>query len=442
MHITLIKPRIGRQVDSAYIDEGRMEPLSLAVLGGLTPRRHSLALWDDRFESIPFDKPTDLAAITVETFTARRSYEIAAEYRRRGVPVVMGGMHATLLPEEVAEHADSVCIGDAESCWADLLVDAERGTLKSVYAGTGGPAQDHTVPRRELYAGKRYLPVNLIQFSRGCPHACLYCATASYFKSSHHVRSTAEVVEEIGDGKLLFFVDDNFTASREAAKELLKQLIPLKVHWVSQINLDAAEDTELLALMKQSGCLGFVAGFESIRSRSIEWMNKQRSNRGVESAYRDQIGRMKDYGFQVWAAFTLGHDFDTISSIEDTVDFALRNRFTFAAFNILLPYPGTPLYLNFAAEDRLLFDGKWWLHPDYRFNHAAFVPKNMSPEALTAAGMAARKRFNSVPSILRRALDLRTNMRSLPRLLYYARYSLLFRKEVRKKEGMLFGEDP
>jgi radical SAM superfamily enzyme YgiQ (UPF0313 family) len=439
MHITLIKPKIGRREKQDYVDEGRMEPLMLAVLAGLTPDEHELVLWDDRFEDIPYEEPTDLVGITVEIFTAKRAYEIADSYRSRGVPVVMGGMHATLLPQEVAQHCDALVMGDAEQVWPQLLEDVQNGTLKSRYQGECGIAQAGTLPDRSIFTGKGYLPISLMQFSRGCPHECIYCATSAFFQHTHHVRPSAEVLEEIGEKKILFFVDDNFTANREAAKELLRALIPLKILWVSQISLDAARDDELLDLMKRSGCMGFVAGFESISPANVSLMGKGGVNTAVTEVYRDQIRKLKDYGFQIWAAFTLGHDFDTKSSIEDTIAFAIHHKFSFAAFNILLPYPRTELYRQLEEENRLLFDGNWWLHPDYRFNHAAFIPKNMEPEELTALGMKARKEFNSFPSIIRRAFDFKTNMRSLPKLLIYLRYSLLFKKEVRKKEGMLFG---
>ncbi len=440
MHITLIKPKIGHHTKEDYIDEGRMEPLMLGVLGGLTPPEHSLRLWDDRFESIPFDSPTDLVAISVETFTARRAYEIAAEYRSRGVKVVMGGMHATLLPDEVAGHADAVCSGDAEAYWDQLLGDAETGKLRKRYSGNTALIQNGTLPRRELFAGKGYLPVSLIQFSRGCPNECVYCATSAYFAHTHHVRPADEVLREMQGGKIFFFVDDNFTADREAAKTLLRRIIPMRVSWVGQLSLDAALDTELLGLMKKSGCLGFVTGFESINADNVSWMKKSNVNGGVGRAYAEQIRRFKDYGFQIWAAFTIGHDFDTVASIEDTVAFALHHRFTFAAFNTLLPYPATPLYNRLAEERRLLYDGRWWLHSDYRFNYAAFIPKLMSADELTRAGQQARKEFNSLPSLVHRACDFRTNLRSLPKLFYFLRYSLLFRREVQKKEGLIFGD--
>ncbi|NLD45863.1 MAG: methylase, partial [Clostridiaceae bacterium] len=158
-----------------------------------------------------------------------------------------------------------------------------------------------------------------------------------------------------------------------------------------------------------------------------------------QDGYREQIKILRDYGLQTWAAFTLGHDFDTKDSIKRTLEFALRNKFAFAAYNILMPYPGTPLYEKLKHENRLLYDGKWWLHHEYRFNHAAFIPARMTPDELTLACFEARKEFNSVGSIVSRAFDPKTNMRSWFRLLVYMMYNPLFRKEVFKKQDMRFG---
>ena len=264
MHVTYIKPKIGRREKGEYVDEGRMEPLQLGVLAGMVSRDTEATLFDDRFEKIDYDRPTDLVAITVEIFTARRAYEIAGEYRRRGVPVIMGGMHATLIPEEVSRHADSVFTGDAEALWPEVVLDAERGRLKKIYrSATGAPQIGATPVRRDLFEGKGYLPVSLLQFSRGCPHECRYCATGSFFRHRHHCRPIEDVVGEIRkqNRRLIFFVDDNFTADRRAVKELLKALVPLKIFWAAQISVDAARDTELLDLMVKSGCLGFLVGF-------------------------------------------------------------------------------------------------------------------------------------------------------------------------------------
>ena len=159
----------------------------------------------------------------------------------------------------------------------------------------------------------------------------------------------------------------------------------------------------------------------------------------ISKGYERQIEQLRSYGLQTWAAFTIGHDEDTVESVEALCDFAMESKFTFAAFNILMPYPGTPLYAQFEKEGRLLYDGKWWIHPEYRFNHAAFLPKKMTPDELTQAGFAARKRFNSPRSIAYRALELRTNMGSAYRFFTYLLYNPLFRKEVFKKQDMYLG---
>ena len=441
MHVTYVKPKIGRREKGEYVDEGRMEPLQLGVLAGMVSRHTEATLFDDRFEKIDYDRPTDLVAVTVETFTARRAYEIAGEYRRRGVPVVMGGMHPSLVPDEVSQHADSVFTGDGETVWPAVVFDAEKGRLKKIYnAERGAPQIGATPVRRDLFEGKAYLPVSLLQFSRGCPYECRYCATSAYFGHGHYCRPIEEVVREIRNQprRMVFFVDDNLTANHQAAKVLLRALIPLKIFWAGQISVDAVRDSELLDLMEQSGCLGFLVGFESLSRPSLEEMRKTQNTYRF-NRYETEIRRLQDRGFQMWAAFTLGHDHDTKSSLEDTVAFALKHKFTFAAFNILLPYPNTALYNDLKEENRLLYDERWWLHEDYRFNSAAFIPKNMTPDELTDIGRRARKEFNSFPALLRRASHLKTNMRSIRKLGMYAYYSLLFKKEVKKKEGMVFG---
>ena len=174
MKVTLIKPNIGRLEHSLYVDSGRMEPLPLGVLAALTPPDVEVVLYDDRMEQIPYDEPTDLAAITVETFTARRAYEIADEFRRRGVRVILGGMHPTLLPEEAAEHADALYLGDAETLWHQAIDDCRHGRLQSIYRAPAGPPQPGTRTRRDIFRGKGYLPLALLQFSRGCRFECTF----------------------------------------------------------------------------------------------------------------------------------------------------------------------------------------------------------------------------------------------------------------------------
>lgn len=443
MKLVLVKPNIGRLEHSLFVDEARMEPLQLGVLAGLTPPDVEVNLYDDRIENIPYDKAADLVAITVETFTARRAYEISAAYRQRGVPVILGGMHVRLMPEEAALHGNSIYTGDAEFLWHHVIADARAGRIQSVYRAPVGPPHPGTLPRRDLFKGKGYLPITLLQFSRGCRFDCEFCAVSTYFGQTQYCRRVSEVIREIEnqDRQHLFFVDDNLLADHAAAKALFRALIPLKIQWVSQASLDMTNDLELMDLMARSGCLGNVIGFESINADNLRAMRKAPNLVSEFDNYKTQIEILKDYGMQTWAAFTLGHDHDTTASIERTLAFAMENRFAFAAFNVLMPYPNTPFYERLARENRLLYAGKWWLHPEYRFNYAAFQPKQMTADELTEAGFLCRSKFNSPGAILYRALDTRTNLRSLYRLAIYLLYSRLFRQETFKKHGMRLGQE-
>jgi radical SAM superfamily enzyme YgiQ (UPF0313 family) len=441
--ISLIYPNLGRHEDRGFRDRAAMEPLGLGVLGGLTPPDVDVVLHDDRLEEIPFDEPTDLVAITTQVFTARRAYEISREFRARGVKVILGGVHPTLLPEEAASQADSIVVGDAESAWPQVILDLKAGCLKARYHGTQGLPQGGGVrPRWEVYSGKGYLPINLIQYGRGCHFSCDFCAVSAYFHRRHHYRPVSEVLSEVKGRKkrLFFFVDDNIISDHQAAKELFRALIPVGIHWVSQASLDMLDDPELMELMMASGCLGHVVGFESVDTGSLRRMNKTQNLRTGLSRYAEAVQELREHGLQTWAAFTLGHDYDTVDSLWETLEFARKSRFAFAAFNILMPYPSTPLYLRLQGEGRLLFDGRWWVHPEYRFNHAAFRPANMTPDDLTRIGLECRRTFNSVGSIFRRAMDPKTNLRTLHKLLTYSMYGPLFRREALKKQDLKLGE--
>jgi len=441
MQVTFIKPTLGCLDDGErFVDEGRMEPLSLGVLAGLTPPGVDCRLFDDRIDAIDYDEPTALVAINVETFTARRAYEIAAEYRARRVPVVMGGMHATLLPGEVAGHADAVYTGDGEALWAQVVADAHAGRLRPRYDGAPGIPQPAVLPRRDLYAGKQYLPVSLLQFGRGCRFHCEFCAVSQYFGHCHYTRPVAEVVAEIAaqPRRALFFVDDNFVSNPAAAKQLLRALIPLKVRWVSQASIDHTRDPELLRLFVESGCMGNVIGFESLNAENLRQMRKSANLAGFDE-YRQAVAALRAHHLQTWAAFALGYDHDTVESILATCEWGIANHFTFAAFNVLMPYPGTAFYERLKAEGRLLYDGRWGLHPSYRFNYAAFRPARMPPDELTEAAWACRKRWSSWSSIARRALDPHTNLATPFRFALYCAYNPLFRQEAFKRQGMRLG---
>jgi radical SAM superfamily enzyme YgiQ (UPF0313 family) len=441
MKVTFIKPNIGRIQNKPFVDKGMMEPLQLGVLAALTDRDVDVEFYDDRVEEINFDNPTDLAAITVETHTAKRSYEISEEFRKRGIPVIMGGMHPTLIPQEATQNAESIYIGDAEFLWKKVVTDLKNKKLKKIYKALVGIPQPGILTRRDIFKGKNYLPITLLQFGRGCKYQCNFCAVSRYFHNKHYFRKIDEILQEIEDQgrKFLFFVDDNIVSDYDAAKTLFQELIPLKIKWVSQASIDFTNDLKLTDLMVRSGCLGNVVGFESILPQSIKEMNKGPNFLIEGGGYKRALKVLRDYGLQTWAAFLLGNDHDTKDSIKRTLDFAMENKFAFAAFNILMPYPNTKLYDRLKKENRLLYDGKWWLHPKYKFNHASFVPMNMTPDELTEISFYCRKNFNSTGSIIKRMFDFNTNMGSLYRLGIYLLYNFLVRKEIRKKQNIQFG---
>ncbi|MFH1812285.1 MAG: B12-binding domain-containing radical SAM protein [Pseudomonadota bacterium] len=431
MKIAFVRPAIGPLAAGFDLDGSQMEPLGPMVLAALTPPDVEVVLRDDRFDPVTSPLAVDLVAITVETFTAARAYSIADLHRAAGVRVVLGGLHPTLAPLEARAHADALVLGDAEPVWRRVVADARRGQLERCYDARALRATP-SAARRDLCRGLPYLPLSLIQLGRGCRNACAYCAPSVFFGRQHHHRSVAQVVCEIEhhDLSTLFFVDDNIAADLTLLRALCVALRPVGVRWVSQASLDIAEHPGLLDAMVASGCIGQVIGFETLRPQALRAMGKVHNLRGWDG-YRRAVCRLRQAGLQTWAAFTLGHDGDTEASIAEMVDFALDSGFAMAAFNLLMPYPGTALYRTLAQQGRLLYDGQWWSHPDYRYGRAAFVPGSLTADALSVACRRADERFYRTSSIARRALD-RSNRGSVERLLLFGIYNLLYRRSLQR----------
>jgi len=408
MKVTFVLPAIGKKPGERYIGTWKMEPLTIAVLQALTPADVETELFDDRIELIDYDTPTDLVALPVETYTARRSYDIAARFRARGVPVVLGGYHVTLLPEEAALHADALVFGNAESVWGRLLADAAAGRLAPRYdggpagAGPAGTGLD-VLPDKRIFAGKRYLPVGLVETGRGCGYACEFCAIAGYYGARYHPRAVDAVVADVeaSGRRLFFFVDDNLVADPAHVRALCRRLKPLRVLWAAQGTLTLANDPALLAEMKDAGCELILIGFESLEPASLAAMGKRWSTALGERA--ELVRRIHDAGIGIYATFVLGYDGDTRDTFARTLDFARESAFHTAAFNHLLPFPGTRLYRRLEREGRLLSPA-WWLDPDYHYGQRAVRPRNLEPVEVSALCRQARKEFAAVPVVAARGL--------------------------------------
>lgn len=435
MKITFIRPNLGdvRSTDA-------MEPIVFAILVAQTPRDVEVSLVDERLEAIGYDEPTDLVALTVETYNARHSYQIAAQYRKRGVPVVMGGYHPTFMPEEALQFADAVVIGDAEGVWAQVVHDARNGTLQQVYRSAGTGSLAGLKFDRGIFRGKRYAPIPLVQYGRGCRYSCEFCSIRAFYGSNLRQRPVREVVAEIEqlNRRHIFLVDDNIFVDVPKAEELLRALVPLNIRWSCQISIDVASNETLMHLLEKSGCTTAVVGFESLDSANLRQMKKAWNLRDQD--YDTAVRAFHDRGIMIYGSFVFGYDHDTPESFDRCVEFALRSKFYLANFNPLTPMPGAALYQRLESEGRLTHD-RWWLAPDYRYGQATFRPRGMTADELTEGCFRARREFNRYSSILRRAFNFGTNCRDPYRFGLFTASNLISRREIYRKQGRRLGDD-
>jgi radical SAM superfamily enzyme YgiQ (UPF0313 family) len=440
MKLIFILPSVGRKPGTPYARTWRMEPLTIAVLSSLTPSHIERVFYDDRIEDIPYNEPADAIAISVETYTALRAYRIAGKFRERGVKVIMGGFHPTLVPEEAQLHADAIVTGNAETVWTGLLDDLANGALKKRYNGTDAGFSS-TLPDRSIYQNKKYSAITLIETGRGCPFGCDFCSISPFFRRRYTPRPVHDVVRELQNlrPKLVFFIDDNIGVDRQHFIALLKAIKPMHIRWCGQISIHVASDNELLSLMESSGCIGVLIGFESLEEENLRLMNKGFNARA--DALPAAIAAIRNHGLGIYATFVFGYDGDTEETFNRTARFAIDQKFFLAAFNHLVPFPGTPLFDRLRHEKRLR-DKAWWLSDGYRFGDVAFDPKHMSASDVAARCLGNRHRFFSTGSILSRAVDFKANCRTAGWTIMYFLINVISGLDISRRQGIRIGEGP
>lgn len=402
MRIYLVVPA---KEGDRIIGRSLVAPLGLITLAAYTPEGVDLRLIDENLESIDFEDKPDLVGITAMTATVRRAYRIADEYRSRGVKVVMGGIHVSLLPEEALEHADAVVIGEAESMWPKVVADADAGRLEPVYrVEERDDFRKPLPPRRDLINRKNYWMANVMQTSRGCPHDCSFCSVTTFNGRRVRERDLDSVLAEVESipvhprlrRRFIPFVDDNIGANRKRAKKLFEALKPLKTIWGSQACINFGEDEELVALAAESGCRMLFIGIETISPSSLEEIGKRQNK--VER-YADSLSNLRKHGIHVTGSFIFGFDSDQESVFSETLDFAVRNKIPLAQFSNLTPLPGTRLYDEMLAVDRV--KAGFWLR-DPQDNREVFKPKNMSELELCERTRRVQSGFYRLGNIVKR----------------------------------------
>jgi radical SAM superfamily enzyme YgiQ (UPF0313 family) len=395
--------------------------MTLPYLAALVPDNINVQIKDDLLEEITFREKADLVALTCMSHQANRAYEIGAGFRRQGIPVVMGGFHATLAPDECQEHADALVLGEAEESWPKLLRDFQAGRMQTRYqAEKLSHLHNLPVPRYELLDLQKYKLLNIpSQTTRGCPFNCSYCEVTQVYGGKFRHRPIDEVIHEIKEirrltqSDFIYFVDDNFVANRHHAMAIMEQLIPLKLIYGCLATANVGDDPEVLDLMARSGCLHVNIGMESISAESLKAINKKQ-NKIKEYERQFKALRHRGIGFSVNVMFGLDGDHPDIFS--NTVDFLIRIKAPVSFMFILAPRPGTRIRDQLLQEGRI-YDNDWTNYCGFK---VVYQPKHLSPKQLEDGYWRANRQFYSLLSILQRQTPHLYSWHMLPFNLYFA----------------------
>jgi radical SAM superfamily enzyme YgiQ (UPF0313 family) len=416
MKIALVIPRNSSESDTSFYDfkfgtrfllsrKHISYLLAIPTLTSITPPEHEIRVFDENIEDIDYTWKADLAGITVRTMFAQRAYAISETYRTRGAKTVLGGIHPSMCPEDALPHCDSVVIGEAEETWHAVLQDAENGHLKRLYkAHKFADLGAAPITDRSSLSKKRYL-LDIVQTTKGCPFHCEFCSVHAFDGQRIRSKTIEQVIREIQGinsshatykkKNAIFFADDNIIADKAFAKQLFLALQPYKINWMCQASINISQETELLELMRDSGCGAVFIGFESICDENLAMMHK-----GINQRYKyiEAIRKIQSYGLLVHSSFILGYDFDSQATFDELINFIRESNLLMPLINILTPFPGTKLFKRLEEEGRILH--KDW--SKYDTQHVVFLPARMSPEDLLQGYRKVVRSVYSFDSILRK----------------------------------------
>jgi radical SAM superfamily enzyme YgiQ (UPF0313 family) len=380
-------------------------PLSLAYVAASTPDHWEICLVDenggqDATQTRGF--VPDLVGITAYTATIPRAYTLAKHFRKRGIPVVIGGSHASAVPEETVLYADVAFVGQAEGAWPQLLEDFEQGQLRSRYDGGTPSLEGLAWPRRDLYP-RRYL-FDAVVTSKGCPYRCEFCSVWKTYGKRYRLRPVDEVLDELAGvtARYVFFVDDNLTFDAKRSIELCKGMVERRLNkrFAVQASLEACEDDELLHWLARAGCFLIFVGIESVDEVTLQHLRKASNLRVGVDHFAECIARVHSQGMALAAGVIFGNDADTPDTFGQLQDFVLRSGIDSPVYTILTPLPGTDLWDRLQAEGRMLVHAFPEGYALFDAHHVVFEPKKVTAGELLAANRQAVRRFTSAAALL------------------------------------------
>lgn len=404
-----------------FFNRALYSPLAglLAVAAVIPQDKYEVVLTDENIEPIDFDLKVDMVGISAMTAYVNRGYEIADAFRARGIPVVMGGVHPSFMPDEALQHCDAVVIGEAELAMPQLLEDLERGEMRGIYRSQKlHPMVNMPMPRYDLMKKHRYVNRTFVQTSRGCHQGCTFCAEPMMNGLKFRYRPIDEVIHEIEScgQRIISLNDADFFGTRERPKEVMRALKGRGIRWQAGVTSKIAQEDEMLELAAESGCFMLSIGFESISRSTLRSVHKH-VNRPDQ--FRALVEKIHSYGIMVFGLFMFGFEGDDTSVFDETAQFNIDSNYDMCAYSVLTPYPGTLTWFEMQQAGTIVSYN--WDHYDQ--GHIVYKPAQMSPEELGEGHQRAYKKFYSLPSIARRFPYFSARDR-----LQWSIYNMMFRK--------------